>query len=347
MASEVSRAVASVERYLSGAPFSGVVRISSGEEVLLEHASGLANRADGVPNLIDTRFGLASVTKAFTAAAVCRLVDQGTATFGSRIVDLLPEDKRPSTLSGAVTLHHLLTHTSGIADYFDEVNLGAAAYDQVWLDHPSYMFRQPADFLPLFIDLPPLREPGGSAASYCNAGFILLGLVIEELSGSRNAEYVEQEIFRAAGMSDSGFFALDEVRERVAIGYVELADGTWKTNSFSIPILGGPDGGAFSTTRDLATFLNALPGGVFFGSETWKLMSTPHVSMDDISYGFGLNLFEHGRTSCFGHGGADPGFSARAYRYPELDLDVAMLGNTINETDAIIETFRSGIEALS
>jgi CubicO group peptidase (beta-lactamase class C family) len=342
---EIERGVAALEDHLATAGFSGTIRISSGGKVAFEHAGGLANRADDVPNEIDTRFGIASVTKSFTATAICRLVELGAASFDSRVVDLLSHSKRPSTLSEEVTLHHLLTHTSGIADYFDEVNLGAAAYDQIWLEHPSYLFTEPLHFLPLFGDLPPLQPPGGTEASYSNAGFVLLAIIVEELSGRTFFDYVEDELFRAAGMHNSGFFRMDDVRPKVATGYIEDGEGGWKTNHYSIPVIGGGDGGAFCTVRDLGLFLDALQTGTFFGDATWQLMSTPHVAMDEgFMYGYGLLLAGEGRLACFGHGGADPGFSARAYRYPELDMNVTMLGNTIEETDPVIAVFRAALE---
>lgn len=339
----IERAVAAIPSYLSDNEFSGSVRIATADEVLFEHAGGLADRSHGAPNAIDTRFGIASVTKTFTATIICRLVDQGALTFDARAVDVLPASKRPKTLSPEITLHHLLTHTSGIADYFDEVNLGAAAFDQVWLEHASYLFTRTSDFLPLFAHLPPLRSPGGNIASYCSAGFILLGLVIEELTGRSYIETVESDIFAVAGMDDSGFFRLDDVRPRVATGYVAGPHGTWKTNHYSIPVVGGPDGGAFSTVRDLASFLDALASGVFFADRTGDVMRTPHVRLEDISYGYGLAIIQDGHLSSYGHGGADPGFSARAIRYPELDLNVTMLGNTVNETDGVIGVFRSAL----
>jgi CubicO group peptidase (beta-lactamase class C family) len=341
---EVERAVQAVESSLE-APFSGAVRISWGDDVFLEHAGGFSNRADAVPNRLDTRFGIASLTKSFTGAAICRLVDQGAAGFDSRVVDLLPPERRPSTLSDEVTLHHLLTHTSGIADYYDEVSLGAAAFAQIWVDHPSYLFTETVDFLPLFADLPPLAPPGTAEAHYCSAGYILLGLVLEELSGGPYIDHVQKEVFDPAGMTDSGFFRMDEIRERVAIGYVEEPEGIWRTNHYSIPVVGGPDGGAFSTVRDLTSYLEALSSGVLFGTETWAAMSTPRAPTEDIFFGYGLVLAGLGRTRSYGHAGADPGFSARAFRYPELQVDIATLGNTIWETDPVVEAFRIAIDA--
>jgi CubicO group peptidase (beta-lactamase class C family) len=337
----VVRAVEAVTAHLDGIEFSGTIRISVGDDVLLEHASGFANRADRVPNEIGTRFGTASLTKSFTAASICRLMDTGAAAFDSRVVDILPATHRPTHISADATLHHLLTHTSGIADYYDEDALGPAAYELIWHEHPSYLFRRPADFLPLFKDMPALGPPGGTEGHYCNAGYIMLGLVIEELSGRPYIDYVEDQIFKTAGMNDSGFFAMDEPRERVAIGYIESDDGGWRTNHYAIPIVGGADGGAYTTVRDLEIFLRALEGGVFFGPEAWKAMSAAHVTFEETAYGYGMYNGDTGIGPIFGGAGADPGFSARALRFPEADTNVMMLGNSIFETDGPIGVWRA------
>ncbi|MBV6457831.1 MAG: Penicillin-binding protein 4* [Fimbriimonadaceae bacterium] len=330
----VRRGLAAVDDYLRVHKFSGAIRIASHEGLLLDHASGLANRADSVPNQIDTRFGTASWTKSFTAAAIGRLVERGRTSFATKVVDLLPEERRPATLSRDVTLHHLLTHTSGIADYYDEVALGPAAFEDIWREHPAYLFRKPADFLPLFAHLPPRAQPGGIEGSYCSAGFILLGLIVEELSEGDYADFVERDIFRPAGMTDSGFLAMDEVHERVAIGYIEDERGT-RTNHYAIPAVGGPDGGAFTTVQDLAKFLYALENGTFFGPGVLAAMRTPHVRVEGVPYGYGLWLHESGLGQSFGGVGADPGYSARAFRYPEAGISLMMLGNTIDATDGV------------
>jgi CubicO group peptidase (beta-lactamase class C family) len=340
----VQAGVAALQDHLASQDLSGAIRLASREGVLLEHAGGLADRATGTPNTIDTRFGIASVTKMFTATAVCRLVDHGAIGFSDRVVDLLPPEKRPTTLLDDVTVHHLLSHTSGIADYFDEENVGAAAYDQVWLEHSSYMFTEPIHFLPLFSELAPLHPPGVET-HYSNAAFVLLAIVIAELTGTRFVDHIEDTLFRVAGMTDSGFFRLDEVHERTAIGYIPLEDGGWRTNHYSIPVIGGGDGGAYSTVEDLARFLDALEGGRFFGPEVWAQMGTVHSDLGWAQYGYGLLISDAGGIHCFGHGGADPGFSARAYRYPDLDLTVTMLGNRIEETDGAMTVLRDALEA--
>lgn len=292
---------------------------------------------------MDTRFGLASVTKSFTATAIGRLVDRGSIAFDMPVADVLPAHQHPAALTQEITVHHLLTHTSGLADYYDEATLGAAAFEHIWEKIPTHAVRGPADFLPLFKDLPARTTPGGSEGWYTNAGYILLGLIIEAVSQQRYIDFVEAEVFRAAGMQDSAFIALNDVEERVAVGYIATDDGGWKTNHFAVPIVGGPDGGAYSTAGDLDRFLTSLDSGVLLQPETWAAMCYPHVGMDDAAYGYGLIIANVDRFRCFGHGGADPGFGARAYRYPTLDMNMTMAGNTIDEVDEVVAVFRAAL----
>ena len=164
---------------------SGCCLVTRGGETLFEACWGYADRAAGLRNTQATRFGLASLTKMFTAVTVVGLVRDGRLDFETPIVDVLPAHLRPRTLDPAVTVHHLLCHTSGIADYAEEDEDSPAYledYGALWRDRPSYAVERPADFLPLFADLPPTDAPG-QVFQYCNAGFILLGLVIEEIGG--------------------------------------------------------------------------------------------------------------------------------------------------------------------
>ncbi len=158
----------------------------------------------------------------FTATAIGRLVDAGTLSFDSPLVVCLPAELRPRDLDERVTIHHLLTHTSGLSDYSGEV-ISSEAYGELWAETPSYAFRQPSDFLPLFADKPRHADPGATV-SYCNAGFVHLALVAEVATSLPFAEIVAREVFAPAGMSDSGYFALDEVHPRTAVGYTK-ADG--------------------------------------------------------------------------------------------------------------------------
>src|SRR5699024_3667912 len=149
-----------------------------------------------------TRFALASLSKMFTAAAVLRTLERCGKAPTARVVDLLPAGRRPSTLSADVQVHHLLSHTSGIADYAeedDELPGYVEAYAALWQELPSYRMTSPDSFLPLYGDLPPAGPPG-EQFRYSNAGYVLLAALVEELAGAAFPDVVAREVFEPLGM---------------------------------------------------------------------------------------------------------------------------------------------------
>ncbi len=162
-------------KQIGSVPFSGVVLVEQDGEKLFGRAFGHANRAEEIPNTINTRFAQASGSKTFTAVAVARLVETGSFAFETRMVDCL--DSWPSGFDSSVTVHHLLTHTSGIPDYFDEDE--EDDFEGLWAETPMYSIRGPIDLLHLFAYLPMKIAPG-ERFSYCNSGFAILGLLIEQ-----------------------------------------------------------------------------------------------------------------------------------------------------------------------
>lgn len=303
--------------------YSGSVLVATDGRVEFAGCYGLANRADGVPIHPRTRFGLASLTKMFTAVAVADLVRAGKLDFDTPVARVLPPKRRPSTLLPEVTVHHLLSHTSGIADYFEEED-DDLDYGALYADRPVYRMLRPADFLPMFADLPPYRAPGGRF-QYSNAGYILLGLLIEDVAGAPYIDVVTERVFGPAGMADSGFFALDEVRPDVAVGYCPPREpgGPVRTNIYSIPSVGGADGGAYANPPDLDRFLTAYGDGVLVGERMRDAMLTPRVNVaDGLDMGYGVFLTGAGRLRRFGHGGGDPGFEVLVHRYPQSRTSV-------------------------
>jgi len=323
--------------------YSGIALITGPDGVVFSGCHGLANRADRVPVTPATRFGLASFTKMFTAVAVAdqvRAAGLDTRGFATGVVDILPPERRPSTLVPEVTLHHLLTHTSGIADYAEEEGDEAVDYADLWVDRTCYRMRRPIDFLPLFGDLPPYRPPGGPFR-YSNAGYVLLGLVIEELAGQPYIDVVTERVFGPAGMGDSGFFPLDEVRPNLAVGHLRPTEPgrPWRTNIYSIPIVGGADGGACCTAADVDRFLRRYDDGTLLGRELTEVMLTPRVPVDPgLDMGYGVLIF----PDRWGHGGGDPGFEMLAHRMPKQDATVVALCNVTEVAgevrDLLVET---------
>jgi CubicO group peptidase (beta-lactamase class C family) len=307
---------------------SATVLMTRAGETVFEKCYGLADRAAQIPITPATRFALASVTKLFTTVAIVDLVASGALAFDTSVTSVLPPERRPSTLLPEVTVHHLLTHTSGIADYCEEDEDSPSYledYGSLWEQLPSYSMERPIDFLPLFGDLPPYRPPGGEW-QYCNASFVVLALVIEELTSRPFTEVVEERVFARAGMADSAFFRLDTVVPDLAVGYLPRAsrDEPWRTNIFRTPVIGGGDGGSQSTARDLDRFLNAFSDGTLLG-EYRDLVLTKHVDAGfGYFMGYGALYYPDGH---YGHGGGDPGVEVNINRWPDDDVNIIVLCN--------------------
>ncbi|MBC5636884.1 serine hydrolase [Ornithinibacillus sp. BX22] len=293
--------------------FSGTILVQKNGEVIHESAYGFANRSDQLKNTVHTRFGIASGCKLFTAISTGILVDEGKITFDTRLKDCL--DIQFSNFSDEITIHHLLSHTSGIPDYFDESVMDD--FEELWKTRPMYSMRELKDFLPMFQHRDMMFQPG-SQFHYNNAGFIVLGLVIEQLAGMSFTDFVEQKVFARAGMKDSGYFSLDQLPANTAIGYIDdVASGTWKSNMYSIPIKGGADGGAFITVHDMVRLFDALfSKKLLTESTTERLLSVQAEGEDDEFYGYGIWMDKQADEITKHHVmGYDPGVSFHAAVY--------------------------------
>jgi CubicO group peptidase (beta-lactamase class C family) len=276
-----------IERQTEPEPFSGVVYLTKGDEVLFEKGYGFAIRSESIRNKVNTRFQMASGCKVFTSVAICQLVERGELGFDtllSECVDVALPNYAPD-----ITIHHLLTHSSGITSYFEEdVD---PDYEALWQDLPMYKVRGPRDFLPLFQGKSMKFSPG-KRFDYNDGGYILLGLVIESITGMNFSAYIKERVFKPAGMEDSGYFPTDQLPERTAYAYIKKADGTWRTNFFAVPIVGAPDGGAYTTAPDMARFWRALTGKRLLNAETTELLLEAQIATSWKSphthYGYGV-----------------------------------------------------------
>ncbi|WP_164670353.1 serine hydrolase domain-containing protein [Virgibacillus doumboii] len=314
-----------IEDSSNQAGFSGSVYIKKAEKIIFGQAYGYANRSEKLPNEIHTRFGIASGCKLFTAIGICQLVEKGFITFESRLNECLTIDF--PYFDENITIHHLLTHTSGIPDYFDEEVMDD--YEELWKDRPVYQMTGVDDFLPLFQSNKMKFHPG-ERFHYNNAGYIVLGLIIEKQTGIRFTDYIESEIFQQCGMNDSGYFSMDYLPANTALGYIDSkTDGTWKTNIYSIPAKGSADGGAFVTAPDMIKLWDALFNYELLSEKYTKLLLQPHVKVNDlVQYGYGIWMNKKDNGVYKYHlMGYDPGVSFRSSVYPDLDLKVIIPSN--------------------
>ena len=223
--------------------FSGTVLVTRGNETLFEKSYGLADKQRGIPNTTGTRYNLGSINKVFTKVALLQLRAAGKVDFSKTLRTYLPD--YPSPIADKITIQQLLDMSSGMGDIF------GPKYDAMARDR----IRSLQDYVPLFVDEPLSFEPGTSRR-YSNAGYLVLGLVIEKLSGRSYYDYVRANIYGPAGMKDSDSYAVDSTAAR-ATGYAgEKHD---RTNADALPGRGSSAGGGYSTAHDMLRFTRALP----------------------------------------------------------------------------------------
>jgi len=315
--------------------FSGVVLIRRGERALFAGAYGWASRRWAVPVTLTTRFDTASITKLFTAVAALQLVDQGRLGLDTPIVEVV--ELTGSAISPAVTVRHLLTHTSGIADDADEE--AGEDFEALWVDKPCYSVIETRDWLPQFVHKPAVFPPG-AGCRYCNVGYVLVGLAIEAVTGTSYRDHVRGAVFGRADMAASDFYDRREAAPDVAEGWDPVLDAAgnrtgWKQNIFSYPPIGCPDSGAQVTANDLVSFAQAVRAGRLLSAERTEQFLTQqvlHHRRDDwaVWYGFGLEFVtdDNGAVRNYYKDGVNAGASGILRYYPADQLDVVVLSNS-------------------
>jgi len=313
-----------IEDLASKDRFSGAVLIAKDGKPILEKAYGLANRDYDVSNRLDTKFNLGSMSKMFTAIAILQLVEQGRLAVDDSIIEHVP-DYPNQEVAGRVTIHHLLTHTSGLGDFFTEE----------FFKTSKDRFRALQEYLPLFVDNPLRFEPGAQF-SYSNAGYIVLGLIIEEITGQSYFDYVRENIYQPCGMTNTDSYELDQVVQNIAVGYsIDIRDGgRLKNNLFFIPIKGSSAGGGYSTVEDMLNFSNCLVNHQLLSPELTEILLEGKVENPDLGgnakygYGFGDRMINNHRV--VGHSGGAPGICANLDIFLDLGYTVVILSNSDN-----------------
>lgn len=307
-------------RQLIPEDFSGCVLITKGEETLFEGAYGFADRANGWRNALDTRFPTASAGKAFVAAGVLRLVEEGRLSLDDTIGACLPLDW--GSIDDSITVRELLTHTSGLPDYFDESVMDD--YAGLWRDFPNYRIRSSRDLLSLFLSKP-MAFPRGERFQYNNAGFVVLGLLTEQLTGLAFDEYLRQAVFAPCGMEDTGYFELDRLPARCANAYCfDAQRGEYYTNIYSVDAKGTGAGGAFTTVLDVRRFWEGLYGGRLLSPAMLAEMTSLHAGDGKEFYGYGVWLERAPEGFLPYFEGLDPGVSFLSKRYADGTIVTAV-----------------------
>ena len=290
---------------------------------LLFKAYGMADVEWDVPMPLDAMFVIGSVTKQFTAAAVLRLRDEGKLSLDDEITRWLPDF---GTRGHTVTLRHLLGHTAGIGDFPEAPEFGSLSTNIRFPRDSAYALLQ---------RLPPQFAPG-EVQIYNNSGFWLLGLVVEKASGMTYEDYVEQNLFAPLGMTRSMYCHSEENVPRRAHGYFVSRDSVVRrawTISHTWPFAAGS---LCSTVGDMVTWLQALHGGKVLSPASYAEFITPARLNDGtpLRYGMGVQVGpDPSGLMYLGHGGRAPGFWVEAGWYPEAEMAVVVMINTVGPLD--------------
>ncbi len=307
-----------LDRLVSVSDFSGCVTVFDGGETVFDECRGLAERSFKVSVDRQTKFHIGSVGKMFTAVAIAQLVEAGKLSWNDTLAKLVPEYPDQATAK-KITVWQLLHHTSGLGDFMVPE----------YFEHAQH-YVNPVDYLPLIARQPKAGEPG-KGLSYSNAGYVLLGRIIENVSGQGYFDYIQHHVFEPAQMTSSGYDSVEQIVPGLAVGYYHddgVFSRTWKANWAQGVYKGSPAGGGYASNADLLRFAKALHGGKLLKSATLAKMFDDEVPNDGPgAIGAGIDeRVSHGRH-IRGHQGGIEGTTADLEMIAETGAAVALTSN--------------------
>src|SRR5579871_4957161 len=297
-----------VQPYVSAKTFMGTVLVARGNDILINKGYGMANLEWDIPNSPPTKFRLGSITKQFTAACILLLEERGKLKIDDPVKKYMPD--APAAWD-KITIFHVLTHTSGIPSFTGFPDYRSTEAFATTPEKLVARFRdKPLDFQP------------GEKWSYSNSGYVLLGYLIEKLSGESYARFVQENLFTPQGMADSGYDSHAAIIRHRASGYAPEAGGIVNAGYIDMTIPHAA-GALYSTTEDLLRWERALFGGKVLSAESLRKMTTPFKN----NYAFGLGVKETGGRKLISHNGGIEGFNTFLGYYPAEKVTVVVLGN--------------------
>jgi CubicO group peptidase (beta-lactamase class C family) len=295
--------------------FSGAVLVAQQGKIMYEKAFGMANREWNIPNGAETKFQIGSLTKQFTAAAILQLAEAGKLKLDDRLSKYIPDFPKGDT----VTLHMLLTHTSGIKSYtgirgFSKVAALPYSRDSVI----AFFKNEPYDFSP------------GTKYRYNNSGYFLLGYIIEKVTGQLYSDYILNNVVKKAGLQNTSINRLDSILTNRAEGYTKTKSG-WKHAIHIAMEFPYSAGAMVSTSGDLYKWNKALFEGRVVSPAMLTKMTTPFLG----KYGFGLGIDSLDNHRRIGHNGGIPGFISHDVYFPAEDIHIIVLSNNSSNSSGI------------
>jgi CubicO group peptidase (beta-lactamase class C family) len=311
--------IAELRKKLEAESFSGAVLVAKNGQPILAAAYGLADREKNTPNTLATRFNDGSMNKMFTAVAILQLAQAGKIDLTAPIGKYLP-DYPNSDVASKVTVRHLLTHTGGTGDFFGPE----------FQKHRDEM-RTLDDYIKLLGTRGLAFEPGAKW-EYSNYGFLLLGVIVERVSGQSYYDYVREHIYKPAGMSATASEPRNAPVAPQAIGYTKAGPNGPPSeshpNTDMLPYRGTSAGGGYSTVEDLLKFAMALQEYKLLNAKYTEMATTAQVQTPmDSGYGYGFTVRNFNGISCYGHNGGGFGINGELEICPSNGYVVAVLAN--------------------
>jgi CubicO group peptidase (beta-lactamase class C family) len=293
--------------------FSGAVLVAHQGKPVFSSAYGMANRAKAEPNKLTTRFRMGSMNKMFTATSIMQLVQAGKIKLDDPLGKFLT-DYPNKDVASKVTIHHLLNHTGGTGDIFGPE-----------FESHRLQLRTLNDYIKLYGSRGLAFEPG-KQWDYSNYGFILLGAIVEKVSGQSYYDYVRDHVFKPAGMTRTASDPEDVAVPDRAIGYMSDGDSS-KPNTETLPYRGTSAGGGYTTVEDLLRFANALTQHKLLNAHYTELLTTAKPESGDAHYAYGFQDETVRGVRSFGHSGGAPGMNGDLRIFPQTGYVVVALAN--------------------
>jgi CubicO group peptidase (beta-lactamase class C family) len=291
--------------------FSGAVLAAKDGNIIYQGAFGHADKQNKIPNTIHTKFCVGSVGKTFTGVLIMQLVEQGKIKLSDTLDKYLPDF--PYNEKSKIQIRHLLNHTSGLGNYFS---------------HKDYEAKMPTlrkidDALKLVYDQKPIFEPG-TRYRYSNSGMLILGAIIEKVTGMSYKEYLKKQLLDPIGMKDSGIFYPEDKVPNRAIGYSKMSDSDYTVETENeFPAFS--DGGLYSTVQDMLKYDTALRENRLLSKENKEIMLTVTPPAENYALGWEKLIFKG--DEYVGHIGGCPGFAADYKSFPKDQILIVVLSN--------------------
>ncbi len=319
-----------IQHYVDNDLFNGSIMVVQDGKTVFQKSHGFANMEWNIANNAETKFRIGSITKQFTAMLIMQLKQEGKLNLQEKIITYIPW--YPKENGDKITIHHLLTHSSGLPNYTES----ADAMNDINTHNYS-----PEEIAKKYC-VGTLKFEPGTKFEYCNTGYYLLGLIVETLTKKRYDEVLQEKVLNPAGMKNTGMDAPEKLLSNRASGYSYGLGGYTNAEYINPATATYAAGGLYSTPQDLYLWQKALYGNKLLSKENTDLMLTPNLG----NYGYGLYIVKTKADTIIGHNGGLHGFSSSLLRFAKDKIIVILLDNTRVDKRGNLENITAGLVSI-